>query len=69
MNSYFLIVTNADGNEVAMSSCVGCDDSVHLLVKNLSLSSFYNFIIKSNNSVGEQSTTAASFCKQYPIFC
>ena len=69
MNSYFLIVTNEDGNEVAKSSCIGFDDSVSLLVKNLSLSSFYNFAIKSSNSIGEQTTTAASFCKQYPIFC
>ena len=69
MNSYFLIVTNADGNELALSLCVGCDDnSVNLLVENLNLSSFYKFIIKSNNSIGEQSTTAASFCKQYINF-
>ena len=66
MNSYFLKVTSADRNEVAVSPCVGCDDnSVNLLVYNLDKSSFYNFTINSNNSVGEQSTTAASFCKQY----
>ena len=69
MNSYFLIVTNADGNELGMSLCVGCsDNSVNLLVDNLNLSSFYKFIIKSNNSIGEQSATAASFCKQYINF-
>ena len=69
MNSYFLIVTNADGNELAVSACVGCsDNSVHLLVENLNLSSFYKFIIKSNNSIGEHSTTAALFCKQYINF-
>ena len=65
MNSYFLKVTSADGNEVAVSTCVECYNSVILLVENLDFSSFYNFIIKSNNSIGEQSTTAASFCKQY----
>ena len=66
MNSYFLKVTSADGNEVAVSPCVGCDDNlVNLLVDNLNLSLFYIFIIKSSNSIGEQSTTAASFCKQY----
>ena len=64
MNSYFVIVTSADGNEVAVSLCVGCDDnSVNLLVDNLSFSSFYKLTIKSNNSMGEQSTTVASFCK------
>ena len=65
MNSYLLIITSADGNEVAVSPCVGCDDnSVNLLVDNLNMSSFYKLTIKSNNSIGEQSTTAASFCKQ-----
>ena len=64
MNSYFLNVTCAEGNEVAVSRCVGCgdDNSVNLLVEKLNFSSFYNFIIKSNNSIGEQSTTAVSFC-------
>ena len=66
VNSYFLKVTSADGRDVAVSPCVRCDDnSVNLLVKNLNLSSFYNFIIKSNNSIGEYSTTAISFCKQW----
>ena len=68
MNSYYLKVASADGNEVAVSACVGCDNSVILLVDNLNLSSFYKFIIMSNNSIGEQSTTAASFCKQYNNF-
>ena len=44
------------------------DVRITLLVDNLNLSSFYKFIIKSNNSIGEQSTTAASFCKQYINF-
>ena len=64
VNSYFLKVTNADGNTVAVSPCVECGNSINLLVKNLNFSSFYNFTIKSNNSIGEQLTTAASFCKQ-----
>ena len=64
MNSYYLKVASADGNEVDVSACVGCDNSVILLVENLNLSSFYNFTIKSDNSIGEQSTTAASLCKQ-----
>ena len=64
MNSYFVTVTSAVGNEVAVSPCVGCNDnSINLLVKNLYLSSFYKLTIKSNNSIGEQSTTVASFCK------
>ena len=54
MNSYYLKVTSADGNEVAVSACVGCDNSVILLVENFDLSSFYNFTINSNNRIGEQ---------------
>ena len=65
VNSYLLTVTNANGNEVAVSPCVECDNSVSLLVENLDLSLFYNFTIKSSNNIGEQSTTAVSFCKQY----
>ena len=68
MNSYYLKVASADGNEVAVSACVGCDNSVILLVKILNLSSFYKFIIKCNNRIGEQSTSAASICEQYINF-
>ena len=60
------MVTSADGNELTVSLCVGSDEnSVNILVHNLDKSLFYYFTIKSNNSIGEQSTTAASFCKQY----
>ena len=62
MNAYSLIVTNAEGNEVAMSLCVSSDDGhVHLLVEDLNESSSYNFTIISNNSIGEQSTAAIPF--------
>ena len=51
MNSYYLKVTCTDGNEVAVSPYVGCDEnSVNLLVDNLDNSLFYNFTIKCNNS-------------------
>ena len=62
MNSYCLKVTNAEGNEVAMSLCVRSDDRhVHLLVEDLNESSSYNFTIISSNSIGEQSTAAIPF--------
>ena len=62
MNSYCLKVTNAEGNEVAMSLCAKSDvRQVHLLVEDLNESSAYNFTIISNNSIGEQSTAAVSF--------
>ena len=57
-------MTSTEGSEVDMSPCVKSDDTlVHLLVENLPGSSSYNFTIISNNSVGEQSTAAVSFCK------
>ena len=37
--------------------------TVNLSVDNLDNSSYYNITLKSSNSIGEQSTTAASFCK------
>ena len=62
MNSYCVKVTNAEGNKVAKSPCVRSDDRhVHLLVEELNESSSYNFTIISNNSIGEQSTTAFPF--------
>ena len=62
MNSYCLKVTNAEGNEVAMSLRVRCDDRhVLLLVEDLNESSSYNFTIISSNSIGEQSTAAIPF--------
>ena len=69
VNSYLLTVTSADGNEVAVSPCVGCyDEFVTLLVENLNLSSFYNFTIISSNSIGKQSTKVSPFCKQYTLY-
>ena len=67
MNSYCLTVTNTDGNEVTVTSpCVKCDDnSANLSVKTLNLNFFFNFIIKSSNSIGVQTTALVSFCKQY----
>ena len=44
MNTYYLKLTCADGNEVAVSPCVGCDEnSVNLLFDNLGKSSFSQF--------------------------
>ena len=65
MNSYCLKLTSAEPNEDIMPSCVRSDDksSISISVENLNFSSFYNFTIVSNNSIGQQSTTAASFCK------
>ena len=61
MNSYCFKVTNAEGNEVAMSLSVRSDERhVHLLVEDLNESSSYNFSIISNN-IGEQSTAAIPF--------
>ena len=55
-------MTNAEGNEVAMSLCVRSDDRhVHLQVEDLNESSAYNFTIISSNSIGEQSTAAIPF--------
>ena len=62
MNSYRLKVTNA-GIAVAMSPCRSDDRHVHLLVEDLSESS-YNFTIISSNSIGEQSTAAIPFSKK-----
>ena len=70
MNSYCLNVTNAEGNEVAVSPCVRSEDgSVHLLVGNLNGSSSYRFTITSNNKIGTQSTTALSFSKDSIMKC
>ena len=66
MNSYCLTVTNADGNEVTASPCVGSDNE--FVIENLNMSSFYYFTIISNNSIGEQSTKVAPFCKQHIYF-
>ena len=65
MDSYCLTVISAEPNEDIMSSCVGSDNgpSINVSVENLNFSSLYNFTIVSNNSIGQQSTTAASFCK------
>ena len=65
MDSYCLTLTSAERNEDIMSSCVGFDNgsSISLSVENLNFSSFYNFTIVFNNSIGQQSTTAASFCE------
>ena len=60
-----IVTTNADGNEVAALPCVGDDEFVTLLIKNLNLSSFYYFTIVSQNGIGEQSTKATPFCKYY----
>ena len=64
-DSYCLTLTSAEPNEDIISSCVGSDNgsSINLSVENLKFSSFYNFTIVSNNSIGQQSTTAASFCE------
>ena len=62
MNSHFLKLTSADGNEVAVSPCVGCDkNSVNLLVDNLDGSSFYNFTIKSNINIYMGAINYSSF--------
>ena len=65
MNTYCVSVITAEGNEV-LSHCVRSDDRyIDVLVKNLVWNTFYNFSIISNNSLGQQSTAAISFCKEY----
>ena len=64
MNTYCLSVITTEGNEV-LSHCVRCDDGyVHVLAENLLWNTSYNFSIISNNNLGQQSTTALSFCKE-----
>ena len=65
MNSYCLKVTNAEGNEVAMSPCRSDDRHVHLVVEILIKNLSYNFTIITSNSIGEQSTAAIPFSKTY----
>ena len=65
MNTYCVSVITAEGNEV-LSLCVRSDDGyIHILVQNLVWNTSYNFSIISNNSFGQQSTAAISFCKEY----
>ena len=65
MNTYCLSVTTAEGKEVTIFSCVRSDDrSVHLLVEYLMRNTSYSFSIISNNTLGQQSTTAILFCKE-----
>ena len=70
MNSYCLNVTYAEGNEVAVSSCVRSEDgSVHLLAGYLKESSSYMFTITSKNKIGKQSTAAIQFSKDSVMMC
>ena len=65
MNTYCLSVITAEGNEV-LSHCVRSDNGyINVLVENLVWNTSYNFSIISNNSLGQQSTVAISFCKEY----
>ena len=65
MNTYCLSVSSAEGSEVAMSRCVRSNEEyIHVLVEKLVWNTSYNFSVISNNSLGQQSTAAMSFCKE-----
>ena len=65
MNTYCLSVSSAEGSEVTMSRCVRSNEEyIHVLVEKLVWNTSYNFSVISNNSLGQQSTAAMSFCKE-----
>ena len=65
MNTYCLKVTSAEGNELAISSCVRSDDGcIVILVDNLAWNTSYIFYIISKNNIGQQSTAGISLCKE-----
>jgi len=61
-----LEVKNEEGKETATTSCMmSNDERIILVTDKLDERASYSFIIISNNSIGQQSTTPVRFCERF----